>query len=135
MTQFALVKINGQGVVDNSLVKLSDVDDSFLENVAKELFPKSQLNDLYCFQVGGFNFDEIFLGAQKQINVGMTFEQTDLAKLLKSIFDKADEIVCWYGSDYDDLDNVGGIDSLLEKLEMSVREPSCEAYVYFKRNF
>ena len=133
MTQFALVKMNGQEIVTDCLGKLSDVDNSFLEDIANKLFSESQLGNIYCFQVGNSDFDGLFLEAQKQINLGVSFEQTDLAKLLKSTFDWIDEIVCWYGSDYDGLDNVDGINSLLEKLDMSVREPSCEAYIYFKK--
>lgn len=134
MTQFALFKINRQEIIGDCLVKLSDLENSFLEEVAKNFFSESQFDNIYCFHIGSSDFDTLFLEAQKKVNLGEDFDQTSLVKLLKSIFDGVEEIVLWYGSDYYDLDSVADVNGFFEKLEASARESSCEAYIYFKKN-
>ena len=134
MTQFALLKINKKNFVNNDLVKLSEMNNEFLEGVAQKLLPKYNFNEIYCLQIGYLDFDQLLLTAQKELNLGKKFIQTDLAKLLISISDWIDIIFCWYGSDYDNLDKVNTINNLVEELELSAKSSSAEAYISFSRS-
>lgn len=126
MTQFALARADK----DIYFLKgLNDVSDSFLLKATKKLFPDAPLSSIYKFDV-----DDLMLDAQRAINENIDFESTKLFQSIKKLTNSVDELIFWYGSEYDDLDYVHNESELLSKLKESVSDSFCEVYIHYKRN-
>lgn len=129
MTQFALA------ITKNSCTSLVPVEtqrDDFLLEIAKKLFPDSPVNEIFVPDLNGKSIDQSMLDAQKAVE-SSPFEKTELCYAVSKIVPTVDELVFWYGSDYDDLDYVYDASTLLSKLKEAVSESVCELYAHFKQ--
>ncbi|ASP38603.1 hypothetical protein CHH28_07900 [Bacterioplanes sanyensis] len=127
MTQFVLVALDNKPEGHLSLIELNELNDSFLVKAADELFISTPLDKIYSLDIDG-----LFLDAQKSVP-DVPFEKTELYESIKLISGSASEIIFWYGSEYGDLDCVYDEDELLVRLQRSISDSFCEAYVHFKK--
>jgi len=131
MTQFSLaVKKNSCA----SLKTLKKPQDSYLLGVAETLLPSFSFDTLFVIDVNGKDIDYLMLDSQRAIIDGVPFENTTLYMEVEKIVRTVDEIIFWYGSDFQDLDYVCDVPSLLAKLEKAVRDSTCELYVHYRKN-
>lgn len=129
MTQFALVKTSNSCP---SLKPVEELGDDFLEGVAGKLFPDSSIDEIFVLDVDGEDIDGLMLDAQKLVIESSKFEGTELYSAIGKVAQAADELIFWYGSDYDDLECVYDVPALLSKLEEAVSDSTCELYIHYK---
>lgn len=129
MTQFVLAITKDSSP---SLVPVEKQRDDFLLEMAKNLFPDSPVNEIFVLDLKGKSIDQLMLDAQKELEFSQ-FEKTELCHTISKIVPTVDELVFWYGSDYDDLDYVYDVSTLLRKLKEAVSESACEAYIHYKQ--
>lgn len=129
MTQFVLAITKDSSP---SLVPVEKQRDDFLLEMAKNLFPDSPVNEIFVLDLKGKSIDQLMLDAQKELEFSQ-FEKTELCHTISKIVPTVDELVFWYGSDYDDLDYVYDVSTLLRKLKEAVIESACEAYIHYKQ--
>lgn len=129
MTQFVLAITKDSSP---SLVPVEKQRDDFLLEMAKNLFPDSPVNEIFVLDLKGKSIDQLMLDAQKELEFSQ-FEKTELCHKISKIVPTVDELVFWYGSDYDDLDYVYDVSTLLRKLKEAVSESACEAYIHYKQ--
>lgn len=129
MTQFALVKTRNSCP---SIKPASGLQDDFLSGVAGKLFPDTSIDQIFVLSAGGKDIDSLMLDAQKLVIESSKFERTALYSAINNVAQAADELIFWYGSDYDDLECVYDVSSLLSKLEEAVKNSTCELYIHFK---
>lgn len=130
MTQFVLVKAKKSCT---ALVSLEELDNNFFRNVAKKLFPNFPTNEICILNVEGKDIDQLILESQKKL-IYSEFESTDLYRAIKEVALASDELVLWYGSDYEDLDYIDNTSDLFKEIESTLRSPICELYLHFKHN-
>jgi hypothetical protein len=100
--------------------------------MARKLFPSSSDNNVFVLDSEGKNIDQLMLDAQKMVRFSK-FEKTELYHVINTIAPTVYEFAFWYGSDYEDLDYVYDVPTLLIKLEEAVSESACELYVHYKK--
>jgi hypothetical protein len=130
MTQFVLVKTS------NSCPDIKPVEglkDDFLLGVAGKLFPNSSVNEIFVLDVDGEDIDSLMLDAQKLLIESSKFEETAVYSAIGKVAQAVDELIFWYGSDYDDLECVYDVSVLLRKIEDAVSESACELYIHYKK--
>ena len=130
MTQFALARTSKQL---DCLESVTELQDSFLLKSAFDLFPEVPLNEIYRIRVKSKDIDDLILDAQKAVVNMQEFQKTEFYRTVKNIAEKVDDLVFWYGSDYDDLDYTYEIPALLLELERNVNDSFCEAYIRYKK--
>jgi len=130
VTQYALVKARRPC---DFLKSVAELDEPFFEIAAKKIFPTFSLSQVFIIDVDGKDIDKLFTDAQFACVNEKLFNSTDLKKIITQVLKVSDEIVFWYGSEYDDLDDVSDSDTLSEILENVVQTSTCEAYIRFKR--
>jgi hypothetical protein len=129
MTQFALAITKDDSP---SLVSVERLRDDFLMQIAKKLFPDTPVSEIFSLDQDGKNIDQLMLDAQKTAG-SLQFEKTELCQTIRRIVPTVEELVFWYGSDYDDLDCVYDVSILISKLREATSESVCEAYVHYKQ--
>ncbi len=129
MTQFALAHMRAP-IAD--LVVPNAEHDRFSTEIVKELFPTADLDDIYVIDVNGKNIDELMTDAQRSLIMQSDFGGTELVKVMKRLIPAVEELVFWYGSDYDDLDEVHDTLQVLRGLESAVSVSTCEAYLRYR---
>lgn len=130
MTQFALVKTSNNFP---GLKPVSELRDDFLAGVASKLFPGSSSDKIFVFDVNGKDVDGLMLDAQKHIVGSSKFEETVLFHTIGKVARAVDEIILWYASDYENLECVYNVSTLLRKLEEAVSDSTCEIYIHYKK--
>jgi hypothetical protein len=130
MTQFALVTTSKDL---DCLQPVDSLGDNFLLGVATKLFPGLPLNKVCLLSVGGKGIDSLMLDAQKAVIDSKSFQETELYKVVDEVAPNVDDFVFWYGSDFDELEYVYNVADLLGRLETSVSDSFCEAYVFYKK--
>lgn len=130
MTQFVLAKASSE---NDSLKAIEQLQDEFLMEAASKLFPHSSSSEIYILNINNSNIDSLMVDAQRAVIGDGVFKDTDLYIAIEKIVESIDELVFWYGSDYDDLECVDDIPRLLNLLELSVNDSCCEAYIHYKR--
>lgn len=130
MTQFALVKSSNSS---SHLKSIGELKDDFLSGIVGTLFPNSSDEGIFIICVNGMDIDALMLDAQKQMIKSAKFEGTLLFSVVDEVAQTSDEIIFWYGSDYDGLDCIYDVPALLGKLEEAVSDSACELYIHYKR--
>lgn len=130
MTQFALVKASNNSP---HLKAIHELRNNFLSQVVGELFPASSGDGIFVICVEEMDIDALVLEAQKQIINSAKFEETLLFRVVYEIAQTSDEIIFWYGSDYNGLDYIGDVPALLGELESAVSDSACEVYIHYKK--
>jgi len=130
MTQFALIRANDS---HEGFKPLGDLGQDSFVSIAKRLFPNADIDTIYVPEYFGKSIDSLMLEAQKFEMDEQGFEDTQFYKVVIDLAQNADELVLWYGSDYDDLECVDSIPALLESLREVVSDSFCEAYIRYKK--
>lgn len=130
MTQFALVKANKSSP---HLQPIDELKDDFLLGIVGKLFPGSSDDEIFIIYVDGMDIDALMLDAQKQMIESTKFEGTLLCNVIDKVAQTSDEIIFWYGSDYDGLDYIYDVPALLSKLGEAVSDSACELYIHYKK--
>ena len=128
MTQYILVKSSRRCDV---LKPIADLKEPFYERVVEKIFPSAVYGDFSLVDADGDDIDTLFTEAQKAIGNNQEFENTRLNKVISRILEVSDEIVFWYGSDFDDLDSVAEESVLRDSLKQALETSSCEAYLHY----
>jgi hypothetical protein len=131
MTQFALVKTSK---TNPNLKPIDEIRDDFLLGIVAKIFPDSSCGRISLFDVDGKDIDSLMLDAQKRVIESSRFEKTVLHGIIDNVARAADELVLWYGSDYEDLECIYDVPTLLSKLEEAVSDSSCELYIHYKKS-
>ena len=130
MTQFALVITSNRC---SGLTPVEEQGDDFLMGVASKLFSDSSIDKIYIIEVDGEDIDSLMLSAQRLVIGSSKFEETALYRVIAQVVQAVDELIFWYGSDYDDLEYVYDAPALLDKLEEAIKDSSCEIYSHYKK--
>jgi len=131
MTQFILCKQNGAACSRCNIEWISIEEDSFLSEVASYVFPNTDDKNIFTLVFDGESFDSICTAAQRDMAEGKSFAETNLFSCMKSLLESCNEFVLWYAREYDDLDYVYDGESLLQKIEESLVDSSCEMYLRY----
>ncbi len=131
MTQFVLIISNS---CNENLLPASKEFNLFSYDVVNKKYPNLSIVDSYVIDFENKDIDDLMLDAQQLISSSYKFKQTKLYSIIQEIAIIADEIIFWYGSDCEDLDNIYDVETLLGELESSIRESNCEFYAHFKKS-
>ncbi len=131
MTQFALARTSNNC---SNLKLVEELQDDFLMGVADNLFPDSSMGKIFALEVDGVNIDSLMLNAQKMVIESLEFEESELCGIIVEVAQVVDELIFWYGSDYDELEYVYDIPTLLSKIEEAIGDSSCELYIHYKKS-
>lgn len=129
MTQFVLVASPERC---SGLVPVSNSNDAFLQEMSAKLLPDATADELFTIDLDGRNIDELMLNAQMAINGAARFETTELYDLIRRLALVVNDMVFWYSSDYEHLDRTNDVSVLLDDMQHSVRESTCEFYRHYQ---
>ena len=130
MTQFALAKA---GSTLDGLKSIEQLQDNSLTTAANKLFPNTPFNEIYAIVISDKDIDSLMLTAQRDLIANRGFKDTKLYKTINRLLSNVDELVFWYGSDCNELENIYDVSVLLNKLEAATSDSCCEAYFHFKK--
>jgi hypothetical protein len=133
MTQFALCNEDALLKTKSPFSKVSIENDSFLSDVASDVFSGIDTKNIFTIELNGCSFDAICTAAQRDLAEGRKFSETSLFLCIEWLLETCKSLVFWYGCDYDDLDYVYDRESLLGKIEEALIDSSCELYVRYER--
>lgn len=125
MSECILCKGNGQ-------LKASDFSfinaDDFLMRGA---FWLGGTSDLWTFKYHGKEIDEIITDAQRQMQSGIRYQDTQIYKLLNCLIDNNIRFAMWYSEYTEDLDLCRTRDEVLETCYEQIMHESgmCEVYI------
>ncbi len=130
MTQFALALLRKPIV---GLVSPARERDGFMTEIARELFPSADSEDVYVINANGKSIEELMLDAQESLIMKSEFDETELSEVVEKLLPAVDELVFWYSSDYTDLDEAHDATHVLRALEDAVSESTCELYLRYQK--
>lgn len=134
MSQFILFtqkgKTNLPATVEIESIAVTKNNALFLQNCA-DVFWKDAVDKNRIFTIS--NFDELCTFSQSQLNNNVEFEKTPLGIILYHL--KKEEIYCWYGNYFDDLDEIIYYNELMTTVKKSLLDFSEELYFHYKGNF
>lgn len=128
MTQFALATT---GTNSPRLKPVEELHNDFLTETAVRLFSDYSLSEIFVIDGEG-GIDSLMLDAQKLVIESSKFEETPLYEVIEKLAQTVDELIFWYGSDFNDLEWVYDAPALLNKLKEAVNTSSCELYIHYK---
>jgi len=102
----------------------------FLIEVANEYVSIEEQKNLWILP----EMDEYCTKAQKSMNEGNSFENTELYYLLDKLYDECTDFILWYASDYLQLDEISNREEFFDLIEQEIRCPYCELYIIMKKS-
>ena len=116
-------------------VKVHNVkDDPFFSQVGEVLFSELETSVFAIVKSDGKDFDDMFVSAQRDLLDGKSLSDTLLYRTIAAIDSNVDAMALWYGNDYEGLEKVSDIQSVINEIRRGLSEPSAEAYALFVRN-
>lgn len=103
-------------------------DDPFLSQAGAHLFDPFGFVDLATVTIEEKDFDDVFVDAQRGLSMGEPFSSSLLHDAISLLAQNSAGIAVWYGSDYEELERVPNVESLLAKIQEGLLHPSVEAY-------
>lgn len=113
--EFDLSKYGGK------LLSLCDMNNMLFSSVLKRYFAVKEYSNIWIIE-------DIHDYCDKVID-NKSFNNSKLFYMLDNIYDLCDWILLWYGSEYDDLDEVYSKDEFITYIQQCVKNPCCELYV------
>ena len=121
MSQFILFTTERQNKLFLNLEK-----NLFLQRYARIFFQPDVVDNICTIP----EFDKLCTSAQEDINNGINIYNTELFKVLDKI--KEEEIYFWYGSEYNDLEEINDFNELISNIKDALIESSGEIYIHYK---
>lgn len=122
MSQFMVCKAEVDlGQFGGILLDSKDKSNAFILPMLEQYYPESPYDNIWVIN----NMEEYCC---KQLRAN-EFAVSDLYFLLNNLYDICDWMIFWYGSEYDDLDEVCSKDELIRYVQKHMEEPCCELYV------
>ena len=106
------------------------INSELLTKVANEYVPVEEQKNLWVLQ----EIDKYCTEAQKSMNEGSPFQNTELYYLLNKLYDKCTNLILWYASDYLQLDEISNREEFFDSIEQEIRYPCCEIYMMLKKS-
>jgi hypothetical protein len=134
MSQFMLCQGNNQkNYTDDTMLITYPFDDNYLTDVSN-YFWKDTNKVFTIVDRRTLEIDTWFTEAQKHLNLeNGNFEGTRLFSLLNVILDSATDVVLWYSSYIDDIPCISDRENFFKIVEESIKEPSCEVYIRYRK--
>lgn len=111
--------------------KIDDLNDKiFYYKVADAVFSCYQAENLWAMPDAHFYCDKAH---KEMLNKKIEFNDTELFTVLSDIFDQSDKLALWYGSFYDDLDQVYSKSQFLQSVGNLLKEPCYEMYLLWEK--
>jgi len=137
MSQFILCRGNSHFSEQFSGIKIIRLtpNHTFLWEIGHELFKQLSLVEQLWFLAPHENsdFDTLFTYAQRELYDGKPLEQTQVGKFLLSAIFYVDEMVMWYGNDWQDLTPVFDEKKFMLLLKEGLENSMCEVYLRYYR--
>lgn len=88
-------------------------------------------SDIWTFKYEGKEIDDIITDAQRQMNSGIKYQETQIYKLISSLLDNDVSFAMWYDGFVEDLDICNTKDDILETCYRQIMDENglCEVYI------
>ena len=135
MTQYMLIvgiqpkdTLESLGIIGHTIYD----SNNFLREVANQLFSKNQIQSCWYPEsevIGSVH--DLFNEAYKNIQQGMSINETVVGNLLLNVLPLCEEIVLWYSDDFHDLPCIENTEKFMSTISCDLMQDSGELYLRF----
>jgi capsule polysaccharide modification protein KpsS len=136
MSQFIVFKGSDVSLFKNDnylLISVSNAD-KFIQYHVSRIFKTTNMSDFWTIiSRKSKDTESVFLSCQDILLKGTTLYNTKLGKYISKLLNVTSDAAFWYGDDSNDLPKFSDCHTLLEYIEMSLKNDSGEIYALWEK--